>query len=102
MPNCFTLTREGESKPASLQAIDDEMRIAFGEEPDEERWLWGWYDTIGYGLAMGRTWEQLREQFAEDPAESERTNMFRRRMLAVIDWLDEHYTPNAWAEVGRR
>ena len=102
MPACFTLTRKGESTPSSLQHIDDEMRVEFGEEPDEIRWLWGWYDAVGFGLAMGRTWEQLREQFAEDPAESERTNMFRRRMLAVIDWLDEHYTPNAWAEVGRR
>ena len=98
MPNCFTLTRKGESKPASLQAIDDEMRVAFGEEPDEVRWLWGWYDTIGYGLALGRDWTQLREQFAEDPPESKRTNTFRRRMLAVIDWLETHYVFNAWAE----
>ena len=101
MANCFTLTPKGESKPASLQAIDDLMRIEFGEEPDADRWLWGWYDTLGPALAMGRTWEQLRERFAEDPAESERTNMFRRRMLVVIDWLDEHYTTNAWAERGR-
>ena len=98
MSNCFTLTRKGESKPANLQEIDDEMRQAFGEEPDADRWLLGWYDTIGCGLALGRDWAQLREQFAEDPAESERTNMFRRRMLAVIDWLDEHYTTDAWAE----
>ena len=102
MPACFTLTRKGESTPSSLQHIDDEMRQAFCEEPDEVRWLWGWYDTIGFGLAMGRDWTQLREQFAEDPAESERTNMFRRRMLAVIYWLEANYIPNAWAEVGKR
>jgi hypothetical protein len=102
MPACFTLTRKGESKPAILQEIDDEMRVEFGEEPDPEQWLWGWYDTIGYGLALGRDWAQLREQFAEDPAESERTNMFRRRMLAVIYWLEANYIPNAWAEVGKR
>lgn len=101
MANCFTLTRKGESKPASLQAIDDEMRIEFGEEPDPERWLWSWYDTLGLALAMGRTWEQLREQFAEDPDESERINMSRRRMLAVIDWLEANYVPNTWAECGR-
>jgi len=102
MPACFTLTRKGESTPSSLQHIDDEMRQAFCEEPDEVRWLWGWYDTIGYGLALGRDWAQLREQFAEDPAESEQTNMFRRRMLAVIYWLEANYIPNAWAEVGKR
>lgn len=98
MPNCFTLTRKGESKPANLQEIDDEMRQAFGEEPDADRWLWGWYDTIGYGLALGLDWAQLRKQFAEDPDESERTNMLRRRRLAVIYWLETRYIPNAWAE----
>ena len=98
MPACFTLTRKGESTPSSLQHIDDEMRQAFCEKPDEIRWLWGWYDTIGYGLALGRDWAQLREQFAEDPAESKRTNMFRRRMLAVIYWLETHYVSNAWTE----
>ena len=101
MPNYFKLTRKGESKPASLQAIDDEMRQAFCEEPDPERWLWGWYDTIGLGLALGKDWAELRKQFAEDPAESERTNLARRRMLAVIYWLEANYVSNAWAEVGR-
>ena len=102
MPNCFTLTRKGENAPASLQTIDDLMRVAFGEEPDPKRWLWGWYDVVGFGLALGRDWTQLREQYAEDPAESERTNTFHRQMLTVIDWLDEHYTTDAWAERGRR
>jgi hypothetical protein len=46
-------------------------------------------------LALGRDWTQLREQFAEDPDESERINMSRRRMLAVIDWLETRYIPNA-------
>ena len=98
MAHCFTLTLKGESKPASLPEIDDLMRIEFGEEPDEVQWLWGWYDTIGYGLALGRDWTQLREQFAEDPDESERTNLSRRRRLAMIDWLETHYVFNAWAE----
>lgn len=101
MPNCFTLTRKGESEPANLQEIDNEMRQAFGEEPDEDNWLWGWYDTIGFGLAMGKDWKQLREQFAEDPAESERTNLARRRKLAVIYWLEANYVPDAWAEAER-
>ena len=98
MSNCFSLTRKGESKPASLQAIDDEMRIEFGEEPDPERWLWGWYDVVGFGLAMGRDWMQLREQFAEDPVEDEESVEFCRSMLKVIDWLEANYIPNAWVQ----
>ena len=100
MAHCFTLTRKGESKPASLQGIDDEMRIEFGEEPDKKRWLWGWYNVVGFGLAMGRDWTQLREQFAEDSAEDEESVEFCCSMLRVIDWLEANYVPNAWAERG--
>ena len=102
MPNCFSLTRKGESEPASLQAIDDEMRVEFGEEPDPKRWLWGWYDTIGLSLALCRTWEQIRDEYIPDDAEDEVDVEFCQRMLRIIDWLEENYVPNAWAERGRR
>ena len=101
MANCFTLTRKGESKPASLQAIDDEMRVEFGEEPDAERWLWGWYDTIGFALALGRDWDQIRGKYTQDHYASD-GGEFAQNTVRVIDWLEANFTANAWVEVGRR
>ena len=98
MANCFTLTRKGESEPAKLQDVDDEMRIEFGEEPDEKYWIWHWHDTMSLGLALGLSWAQLREQWTPEADEDEDEIEFCRRMRAVIDWLDEHYVLNAWAE----
>lgn len=100
MANCFTLTRKGESKPASLQGIDDEMRLHFGEPPDAKQWLYGWYNTIGFALALGRDWNQIREEYAPDPYASD-GGEFDRKMVGVCDWLEANFTANAWAECGR-
>ena len=100
MSNCFTLTRKGESKPANLQEIDDEMRQAFGEEPNKEQWLWEWYNEIGLGLALGRDWNQLRDQYSRDENDDEDSVLFCQRMQAVVDWLEANFTSNAWAERG--
>lgn len=94
MPVCFTLTPRlapgVESAPATLQHIDDRMRQDLGYDPDPEKWLHGWYDSIGFGLAMGRTFDSMRVTFADDA-----------ELLEVIDYLDKHYIPDAFRTVGR-
>ena len=89
--NCFTLTRRSnlDAGPVALQLIDDELRVALGAAPSASEWYCGWYDTIGFALAMGRNFEWCREHL-DSP-----------RLLPVIDWLDANFTANAWAERGR-
>jgi hypothetical protein len=85
MPNCFTLTRKGAASAARFCDIDDELRTHFGEPPDAEHYLYGWYDSIGLALALGHDWNKQRELFAESP-----------NLLKVIAYLEEHYTSDAW------
>jgi hypothetical protein len=87
MPNCFTLTKKSEDKRAVFQTIDDEMRAHFGEPPDAERWLWGWYDSIGLALACGKTWDEIRKLFEDSP-----------ELLKVVDYLEERYVSDCWFE----
>lgn len=87
MANFFTLTANGETKPAVFQDIDDRMREALGEPADPKHWLYEWYDTVGLGLAMGYDWEKMRTKIFHDSPE----------LLRVIDWLEENYTPDSWA-----
>lgn len=84
MPNCFTLTPRGSDTPAKFVDIDDAMRAHFGAPPDSVNYYRSWYDIEGLGLAMGFSWDRMRE-----------INPDRKE---IIDWLDEHYIPNAWAE----
>ena len=88
MPNCFTLTRKGETEPSKLSAIDDALCAHLGVAPDPKMYHAYWVDLEGFALAMGRDWTWMRANFEgrED----------------IIGWLEANYTPDAWAETGRR
>lgn len=90
MPNCFELTRKGEVDASTLNAIDAAMCDHFDAPCDEKQYYMGWYNTIGFGLACGYDWDKCRDVYHDVP-----------ELLAVVDWLEEHFTYHAWAEVGR-
>lgn len=93
MPNCFSLTRktEPEKGPVNLQQIDDEMRVAFNQPPDAEHWYYCWYDCVGLPLACGKSFAWIKEQYDGDA-----------EFLKVVQWLDDNFTVDAWATIGRR
>jgi hypothetical protein len=86
MPNCFQLTRKGETEPTKLTVIDDFICNKLNEEPDPERWCRHWMDTLGLGFALGRTFDELRKAFADTD------------LIEVIDILEEHFLVNAWVQ----
>ena len=86
MPNCFTLTPKGATKPAKLQDVDNELREAFLQPPSDTEWLWQWYDTIGLALAMGKDWGWVRENCGSED------------LRAVANWLEGRYEVDSWCE----
>lgn len=91
MPNCFTLTKKGEDRPATLNSVDEAICEFLGRPVHEINWVCGWYDSIGLGFACGTSFERMRELFSEYPD-----------LLKILGFLEENYTVNAWAEIGRR
>lgn len=87
MPNCFMLRCKVTDKPVNLQEVDDAMRVHFNAEPSATHWYRGWYDLIGFGFALGRTADELRAMFDDQPD-----------LIQILDWITKHYTPDAWAE----
>lgn len=87
MPNCFTLTKIGEDKPSRLPAVDDAICAHLGITPHEKFFAHRWYDLIGLSLALGHSWEKIREIFADDGD-----------LLKIAQFLQDNYTVNAWAE----
>lgn len=85
MSNYFTLTRNGSDKPAAFTLIDEEICQHFGAPVDDDRYFMEWYNTIGLGLAIGKTWEQLEEIFKNSPT-----------TLKIISFLRNNYTADAW------
>ena len=103
MPNCFCLYPKGSNAPAVLQTVDEELCKHFAVPVDPKRWFAGWYHCIGFLIAMhGYALDspELRakviEWFDGDP------NAWRDEMLAVLDYLKEHYQSDAWVEIGKR
>ena len=86
MSNCFTLIPKGTSTPAKFAEIDDKLRKAFNQPEDAERYLWGWYDTIGLALACGKDWDWIR------------ANCGSEDLRAVATWLEGRYEVDSWCE----
>lgn len=102
MPNCFALSPKTDpNKDAPFVAIDNEMREHFKEPADPVQYLCRWYDVIGFRLACGRSFPEIKQameelvvEFPDDPMAT--------RLVEIVQYLDEHYTARAWAEIGRR
>jgi len=92
MPNYFTLTRKSniEAGPVNFATIDEEICAHLGVEVDNVHWYAGWYDNIGLMLAIGKSWNEMREIFKDSDA-----------LLPVIDFLEANFTANAWYQYGR-
>ena len=85
MPNYFQLIDKTTEKPAKFVDIDEKLCAHMGVEPHPKNYLYGWYDSIGLGLAMGKTWDEMRTWWDDNSP-----------MQKVINYLEERYTPDAW------
>lgn len=101
MPNCFALTRKGDSSATPLQQVDRELCQNLELPFDELQWVCHWYDLIGFSVAMGRTLPELIDRFQKnatlhaDDAEGRDHYLVLVRIAA---YLNEHYSTDAWAE----
>jgi hypothetical protein len=86
MPNCFQLTRKGESQPMKLSAVDDFICKSLNEDPDPVLWCRYWMDALGLGFAVGRTFDELRKDFADTD------------LIEVIDILEANFIVEAWSQ----
>ena|SRR5258707_9341031 len=103
MPVCFQLCPKGyPDKPAHFIAIDEAMCAALGQPCDPEKYLWGWYDTIGLRLALGSSFEKMISEWedARDGANGS-GNAYIDRMIQMAQWLSANYVSDSWREVGR-
>lgn len=101
MPNCFNLTRKSSPSagPVPLTKIDEEMCAHFKVDCHPTRWLQMWYDTIGWHLAMGHSFEVVRKKIEEDFKGVLKPDDL---LFQICDWLAENFTARAWAEMGKR
>jgi hypothetical protein len=86
MPACFCLYSKYTKEQMSLTEVDEIMCAHFNEPVDKDKWLGDWYNAIGLGLAMGKSWQDLRDLFTSESNH------------AMIDYLEATYTTDCWHE----
>lgn len=109
MPNCFQLTRRTalEAGAVTLQQVDKELCEHFQAPCDEKEWYCGWYNYIGFLIAMGKDWDWLTDDINKMIAEAKEHNDkpaedYWSHMQEVRKWLQETFTYEAWVEIGKR
>ena len=102
MPVCFQLCRKSdmEAGPVKFVQIDFELCSHFGVEPDEKYYYMGWYDTIGFNLACGNSFDEIKAKYTEYMNQSPKAEYKAdwARLLEINDYLDTHFTPDSWWE----
>ncbi len=94
MPNCFQLLRD--NVPVTLNAIDEELCRHFGADCHPKRYYKDWHDIIGYGLAKGHTFDEIKNSLTASGYDDALT------LVQIAEWLESHFTVRSWVEIGRR
>ncbi len=67
-----------------LIEVDEDMCKVVGVEPDDVTFYKEWVDTVGFGLAVGRTYNEIRENFPDHGD--------------VIDYLETYYDNDSFRD----
>jgi hypothetical protein len=97
MPNCFQLTRKGDSSPAKLQDIDRAICQNLDIPFSEDKWAANWYANIGLFLALGKSFNDIIDLCWDiNGYEAEHANL----TLRIAAYLNDNYTSDAWYQHG--
>lgn len=104
MPVCFDLTPRADPGhgPMMLQDIDKVLCDALGQPCHPKYWLVGWYDYIGFRLAVGSTFDKLIAEFQDylvkDAKSGDESFKKTALLLACAIYLRDNFISNAWRE----
>jgi len=109
MPNCFTLTRKSEPEkgPVKLNVIDEDICRFFGKPVHLKHWYMGWFDMIGFDLAMGQTFPHIIDKYAKRSyycylyGDMESVE-YLDHMIEIAKYLDAVFIPDNFVEIGRK
>lgn len=99
MPNCFTLSLKSEpSKPVLFAKIDEEICSHMGAEVHPTNWYIGWYDYIGFMLAVGKSFDEINGLIVEciEDSKTPEGHAHWSKMQQVNHFLAERYVSDAW------
>ena len=107
----YQLTLRGQQEPLVLDAIDAMLVYHYrtsdvSSQYDAEKWWHGWHNIIGFKLALGESFEEIRLGFLKQRDEHDARGEFMDAlwddfMADVAGYLGLNFTSNAWTSWGR-
>ena len=58
----FQLISRTTGQPATFNEIDEELCELLEVPCDANKYICGWYDSIGFRAAMGSTWDEIESE----------------------------------------
>ena len=96
---------ETENDATSLSQIDREICEEFDLPLHPKLYVNGWFDVIGFGLATGKTWDDIRANTNKQIASTEAFDLECRESdlltLRIVDFLEARFSPNCWFGRGK-
>lgn len=96
MPNCFAMTRIGESEYVGLAEVDNAARKHFGAPEDAEHWYLDWYNWMGLMFACGESFDGIRKNIRKHSEKDATESAAAVAEMALIDYLEKNYTVESW------
>ena len=101
MPACFQLIKRSDEAagPVRLTVIDEELCQHFGVPVDPVKYMGDWYDMIGFRLAIGKSFAEIREEFLEHIEEFRaigREALFYEDALRILEYLETNFLSNSF------
>lgn len=95
MPNVLKLRDRATGRVfenRGLIEVDNDMCAAFGIEPDPVTFYEGWVDNIGFRLACGQSFDDLRADYQDEKFDE----AFRIKRLRVIEYLAARFDNDSY------
>lgn len=108
MPNCFQLLDRTTEEAVKFADLDIELCSHTNNLPHPVNYLAGWYDCIGLRIALGRTYDEMYQEFHEyaskpiDPndvssvAVQHSIREYYYFMIVLLRYINKHYKLSAW------
>ena len=100
----FNLTRKSnpEAGPVVLTALDVEICALTDQQVHPSKYCLDWFDNVGYWLAVGKTWAEIRAMHTEWRADVrgldslDGHNAFHDLLAKIVDWLEVNFIVECW------
>lgn len=93
----FSLTDKTTKSVVKLLDVDKEICALFDIPVHDKDWggehgVRNWYDTIGFQLASGKTYDEIRLHYVKSDLWIDELPW----LLKCINYLEQRYVPNSW------